>query len=106
METFTMSRKELPRAGLVQAALAGKVTNREGAAALRLTVRQFQRLKQRVRAGGPLALRHQSRGRPSPRRLPAAPASQGPVLLRDRHAGLNVTHLAQKRPAAHNLPVS
>src|SRR5262249_36424182 len=51
METFTMSRKELPRAGLVQAALAGKVTNREGAAALRLTVRQFQRLRQRGRAG-------------------------------------------------------
>jgi len=33
METFTMSRKELPRAGLVQAALAGKITNREGAVA-------------------------------------------------------------------------
>ena len=30
-----MSRKELPRAGLVQAALAGKITNREGAVARR-----------------------------------------------------------------------
>src|SRR5436309_6011611 len=30
METFTMSRKEVPRAGLVKAALAGKVTNQEG----------------------------------------------------------------------------
>jgi hypothetical protein len=29
-----MSRKELPRAGLVQAALAGKITNREGAVVL------------------------------------------------------------------------
>ena len=28
-----MSRKELPRAGLVQAALAGRISNREGAAA-------------------------------------------------------------------------
>ncbi len=26
-----MSRKELPRAGLVQAALAGRISNREGA---------------------------------------------------------------------------
>jgi hypothetical protein len=26
METFTMSRKEVPRAGLVKAILAGKVT--------------------------------------------------------------------------------
>jgi hypothetical protein len=54
------------RAGLVEAALAGKITNREGAVALHLTMRQFQRLKQRVRDEGPLALRHQNRGRPSP----------------------------------------
>src|SRR5437879_12251796 len=33
METFTMSRKELPRAGLVAVALAGRISNRDGAAA-------------------------------------------------------------------------
>jgi hypothetical protein len=49
METFTMSRKELPRAGLVAAALAGRISNGEGARALRLSPRQFQRLKARVR---------------------------------------------------------
>jgi hypothetical protein len=43
-----MSRKELPRAGLVQAAPAGKITNRKGAVALYLIMRQFQRLKQRA----------------------------------------------------------
>ena len=84
-----MSRKELPRAGLVQAALAGKITNREGAAALHLTVRQFQRLKRRVREGGPLALRHQRRGRPSGRRLPAAVAAQVQARLRARYTGFN-----------------
>src|SRR5881296_3231440 len=52
METFTMSRKEVPRAGLVKAALAGKITNQEGARALRLTVRQFKRLKARFRRQG------------------------------------------------------
>jgi hypothetical protein len=46
-----MSRKEVPRAGLVKAALAGKITNQEGARALRLTVRQFKRLKARFRRG-------------------------------------------------------
>jgi len=70
METFTLSRKELPRAGLVKAALAGRITNRQGAAALQLTIRQFQRLKRRVETGGAAALRHCSRGQPSPRRLP------------------------------------
>jgi hypothetical protein len=76
METFTMNRKELPRAGLVQAALAGRISNREGAAALQLTPRQFQRLKQRFRVGGAPALRHQGRGRPSHRRLAATVCAQ------------------------------
>src|SRR2546422_7746886 len=58
METFTMSRKEVPRAGLVKAALAGKITNQEGARALRLTVRQFKRLKARFRRGGLRGLVH------------------------------------------------
>ena len=64
-----MSRKELPRAGLVTAAVAGRITNREGAMALHLTTRQFQRLKQRFRHAGAEGLRH--RGRPA---LPSPPA--------------------------------
>src|SRR5260370_42335158 len=37
METSTMSRKELPRPGLLAAAVAGRITNREGARALHVT---------------------------------------------------------------------
>jgi hypothetical protein len=37
-----MSGKEVPRAGLVKAALAGRITNAEGARALQLSVRQFR----------------------------------------------------------------
>ena len=57
-----MSRKELPRAGLVKAGLAGRITNRQGAAALHLSLRQFQRLKARMRTEGAPALRRGSRG--------------------------------------------
>src|SRR4029077_5873134 len=96
METFTMSRKELPRPGLVNAALAGRISNREGAAALRITIRQFQRLKQRVREQGITALRHQGRGQPSHRRLPVALAGHVQALLRDRYAGFNDTHFTEK----------
>ena len=101
-----MSRKELPRAGLVQAALAGRISNREGAAALQLTPRQFQRLKQRFRVGGAPALRHQGRGRPSHRRLAAAVCAQVQALLRDRYAGFNDTHLTEKLRELHALPIS
>lgn len=101
-----MSRKEVPRAGLVAAALAGRITNREGAGALHLTVRQFQRLKQRVRRAGAEALRHQGRGRPSHQRLPAAVGAQVQALLRDRYAGFNDTHVTEKLREVHGLPIS
>jgi hypothetical protein len=71
-ETVTMSRKEVPRAGLLQAALAGKISNAEGAVAMHVSLRQFQRCKVRFGAEGPRGLVHWLRGRPAPRRrLPA-----------------------------------
>lgn len=47
-----MSQKEARRPGLVQAALAEKITNAEGARALGLSVRQFRRLKSAYRTRG------------------------------------------------------
>jgi len=101
-----MSRKELPRAGLLAAAVAGRITNREGAAALHVTPRQFQRLKQRYRVGGALAVRHRGRGRPSHRRLPATVCAQVQALLQDRYAGFNDTHLTEKLREHHGLAIS
>src|SRR6266566_3749679 len=106
METFTMSRKELPRAGLVTAAVAGRISNREGAAALQLTPRQFQRLKQRMRQAGAEGLRHRGRGRPSHRRLPAGVCARVQALLQDRYAGFNDTHLTEKLRELHGLTIS
>ena len=101
-----MSRKELPRAGLVAAALAGRITNREGAAALHISARQFQRLKQRFREGGSPALRHRGRGRLSHRRLPAAVTVKVQALLSDRYAGFNDTHATEKLREVDHLPIS
>ena len=101
-----MSRKELPRAGLVTAAVAGRISNREGAAALHMTPRQFQRLKQRFRETGAVGLRHQTRGRPSQRRLPASVAAQVQALLHDRYAGFNDTHFTEKLREEHGLVIS
>src|SRR5260370_8010181 len=100
METFTMSRKELPRPGLLAAAVAGRITNREGARALHVTPRQFQRLKQRFRVGGALAVRHQGRGRPSPRRVPPPRFAPGQGALPGRSAGSTYT----PPPPNHRAP--
>src|SRR4029453_69504 len=105
METFTMSRKEVPRAGLVKAALAGKITNQEGARALRLSVRQFKRLKARVRRQGLRGLVHRRRGQPSPRRCPSALRAQVVQLMTTTYAGFNDVHLTEKLQQVHALPV-
>jgi transposase len=105
METFTMSRKELPRAGLVKAALARRITNREAANALQLTVRQVQRLKRRFQTGGAPALRHRSRGQPSPRRLPVKLTAKIAALMTTTYGGFNDVHLTEKLREVHGLEV-
>ena len=105
-ETLTMSRKEVPRAGLVKAALAGTITNQEGATALGLSVRQFQRLKSRVHEEGVTGLCHQSRGRPSPRRLPGPLREQAATLLTTTYAGFNDCHATEQLQERHGLALS
>src|SRR2546425_3326516 len=104
METFTMSRKEVPRAGLVKAALAGKITNQEGARALRLTVRQFKRLKARVRREGLRGLVHRRRGQPSPRRVPGALPTPVVTPMTTTYAGLHDVHPPPQLPQLHPPP--
>ena len=64
-----MSRKEARRPGLVQLAVAGKITTAEGARSLEMSLRQFRRLKARYRAEGVRGLVHRRRGQPSGRGL-------------------------------------
>jgi len=95
-ETFTMSRKEVPRAGLLKAALAGKISNAQGAQALQLSVRQFQRLKVRFKADGARGLLHRLRGRPSARRVSAVVRARAATLLQATYADFNDCHATEK----------
>jgi hypothetical protein len=106
METFSMSSKEVPRAGLLKAALAGRLTNAQGARALRLSVRQFRRLKRRFREQGARGLLHVLRGRPGNRRLAKHAREQIGVLMTTTYAGFNDVHLTEKLREVHHLVVS
>src|SRR2546427_13066722 len=101
METFTLSRKELHRPGLLKALCGGRLTNAQVAAALRITVRQVRRLKRRFEAGGPGALVHGNRDRPSPRRVPPAGRGAGGRLVTTGYAGLHDTRPTAKPRGAH-----
>jgi hypothetical protein len=101
-----MSRKEVPRAGLLRAALAGKITNAEGAGALHLSVRQFIRVKHRFQADGAPGLCHRLRGRPSPRRLPADVRARVTALLQTTYVDVNDCHATEKLREVEGLLVS
>lgn len=90
-----MSVKEAQRPGLIRAARDGKISNREGAVALGISVRQFRRLRRRFEADGTQGLVHRGRGRPSPRQLPRALRQRVRVLLQGRYAGFNDCHLTE-----------
>lgn len=101
-----MSAKEARRPGLVQAALDKKITNREGAKALGISVRQFRRLKGRYQTGGVRGLTHQNRGRPSARRLDPKARQRVVALLQGTYAGLNDHHLTEKLREIEGFDIS
>ena len=101
-----MSRKEVPRAGLLKAALAGKITNAQGALSMHVSVRQFHRVKVRFAAEGAAGLLHRLRGRPSPHRLAAALREGAAALLQGTYAGLNDCHLTEKLQEVEGLRLS
>jgi transposase len=101
-----MSRKEVPRPGLVKLALAGQITNQQGAAGSRLTVRQFQRVKARFRAEGLRGLLHRRRGQPSPRALASALRARVAALLQSVYRDVNDCHATEKLQEVDGLAVS
>ena len=95
-EALTMSRKEVVRPGLMKALVAGQLTNRQVAVALRVSIRHVQRLKGRFRAAGVGGLVHRTRGRPSHRRVAPAIRQRVSDLMPTVYAGLNDCHLTEK----------
>jgi transposase len=106
METFTLSQKELHRPGLLRALCAGRVTTRQVANALGLSLRQTRRLRRRFETSGPAGVVHRSRGRPSPRRLRAQLREAITELMTTRYVGFNDRHLTEKLREQHGLRVS
>ncbi len=101
-----MSQKEAPRIGLLKALVARRVTGREVATALAVTVRQVWRLKRRFEAEGAEGLLHRSRGRPSPRRLAARLRQRVVTLLTTTYRDFNDCHATEKLQEVEGLALS
>ena len=101
-----MSRKETRRPGLVQAALAGTITTAAGAHALKMSLRQFRRLKVRYRAEGVRGLVHRRRGQPSGRGLDVEIRDRVVELVQTTYRDFNDCHATEKLREREGLPVS
>ena len=86
-----MGKRDAWRLGVIQSALAGKTTNREGAERLGMSRSQFKRLRRQVRDHGAAGVTHGNRGRISPRRISQEVRTRvvelltGVVKLNDHH---------------------
>jgi hypothetical protein len=94
-ETITLTGRDMRRLRSIEAALAGRITNSEGARQLGLSTRQFIRLRKRVALEGPSGVIHKGRGKASNRRLDQVERERISELLATTYAGFNDTHAAE-----------
>lgn len=90
-----MTKAELKKVLVVEKILDGRMTNKEGAAALGLTERQIIRLKKKYCMGGAQELAHKNRGRKPAHALPEKVKEQTAELYTAKYHGSNNCHFAE-----------
>lgn len=88
-----MGVQDAQRLGPLKAAIEGRITNAKGAELAGMSLRQFKRLKRRVREQGPAGLLHGNRGRPSPRRVSPETRARVVALLQRAEPRVNDCHV-------------
>jgi len=86
--------------------IEGKLTEREAAGRLSLSVRQVRRCKRRVRDEGDRGVVHRSRGRASPRRIEEEVVAEVTRLYREEHSGWNLVHFGEWLEREHGQRLS
>jgi transposase len=102
----TLTLNQVQRYQTCQALLEGRLTIDEAALALGLSRRQVQRLKRRLQAEGPQALRHGNTARPPANKTPDAIRQQVLDLATTTYAHFNFCHLADILAEEHHLILS
>ena len=102
----TLTVDQVQRHETVRAAIDGRMTNAEAADALRLSVRQIQRLKRRVEASGPVGVLHGNQGREPRNKTPEDIRSKAIELAMGEYADYNFCHLAETLSRDHGIRLS
>jgi len=104
--TWTMSAKDLDRLEVLGRVIERRLTQRQAAEQLGLSLRQVKRLCRALRRDGAAGLVSGKRGRPSNRRLSAAVREHALDLVRARYADFGPTLACEKLGEQHDLTVS
>jgi transposase len=105
-DLLLMSQRELTRLEVIQRVRGRRLTQRQAADLLGLSIRQVKRLSRAYRQGGARALQSKHRGRPSNNRLPPGVVSRARELLRERYYDFGPTLAHEKLVEAHGLRLS
>ena len=106
MELLQMSKKELSRVEVMERMKTKKMTQKKGAAALGISVRQIRRLRKRYEEKGSAGLINKSRGKPSNNRLSSETRQQAIDLLHRLYADFGPTFAHEKLAEKHDLKLS
>jgi transposase len=104
--TLTMSAKELDRLEVLGRVIERRLTQRQAAEQLGLSLRQVERLCRALRSDGAAGLVSRKRGRASNRKLPAALREHALGLVRARYADFGPTLTCEKLTEQHGVAVS
>jgi transposase len=101
-----MSPRELSRAEVMQQLKAKRITQRQAAEHLGLTVRQVKRLWRAYRKGGAKALISKQRGQPSHHQLDPQLKKKAHGLIQERYSDFGPTLAHEKLTEVHHLKLS
>ena len=101
-----MSPRELSRAEVIQQLKAKRITQRQAAEHLGLTVRQVKRLWRAYRAGGAKALISKQRGRRGNHQLDPKVKQKAQTLIGERYSDFGPTLAHEKLTEVHQLSLS
>lgn len=105
-ELLTMSKRELTRLEIMQRIKEKRLTQKEAARMLEISIRQVKRLWKVYQRQGAQGLVSKRRGKPSNNRLDAGIAQQALDLLKDLYSDFGPTLAHEKLTEVHHLKLS
>ena len=105
-ELLTMSKRELTRLEVVQRLKDKRLTQKEAAQLLKLSIRQVKRLWRAFNEKGASGLVSARRGKPSSNRLDAEVVQKAVDLIKDNYKDFGPTLAHEKLTEVHQLPIS